>query len=223
MFLRYAATVEVADEQRVLKKHKANSLAHVQFKQRIYRPGHIDQGKRCGCLFPRIAAPHSFDPADGSKEKIIIEVIDHIDLHKIRGIALTATAGLAREDPVKTDGEPLLAPVGEAILGRMFNVFGEVIDGKSEPENTTLRSVHQRPIELAGRVSREEILPARHKGHRPAYPSGKRGKGRAFRWRRGGKNCADHRTDPQHGGSAQRGEYFLRHRRTVQRRRGVVP
>jgi F-type H+-transporting ATPase subunit beta len=116
------------------------------------------RGSVVDVCFPESLPPiHSILRTD-EKEKIIIEVIDHIDLHKIRGIALTATAGLAREDPVKSDGEPLLAPVGEAILGRMFNVFGEVIDGKSEPENTTLRSVHQRPIELAGRVSREEIF-----------------------------------------------------------------
>lgn len=116
------------------------------------------RGSVVDVCFPESLPPiHSILRTD-EKEKIIIEVIDHIDLHKIRGIALTATAGLAREDPVKSDGEPLLAPVGEAILGRMFNVFGKVIDGKSEPENTTLRSVHQRPIELAGRVSREEIF-----------------------------------------------------------------
>jgi F-type H+-transporting ATPase subunit beta len=116
------------------------------------------RGSVVDVCFPESLPPiHSILRTD-EKEKIIIEVIDHIDLHKIRGIALTATAGLARKDPVKSDGEPLLAPVGEAILGRMFNVFGKVIDGKSEPENTTLRSVHQRPIELAGRVSREEIF-----------------------------------------------------------------
>ena len=116
------------------------------------------RGSVVDVCFPESPPPiHSILRTD-EKEKIIIEVIDHIDLHKIRGIALTATAGLAREDSVKSDGEPLLAPVGEAILGRMFNVFGEVIDGKSEPENTTLHSVHQRPIELAGRVSREEIF-----------------------------------------------------------------
>jgi F-type H+-transporting ATPase subunit beta len=116
------------------------------------------RGSVVDVFFPESLPPiHSILRTD-EKEKIIIEVIDHIDLHKIRGIALTATAGLAREDLVKSDGEPLLAPVGEAILGRMFNVFGEVIDGKSEPENTTLRSVHQRPIELAGRLSREEIF-----------------------------------------------------------------
>jgi F-type H+-transporting ATPase subunit beta len=116
------------------------------------------RGSVVDVCFPEAPPPIHSILRTGERGKIIIEVIDHIDLHKIRGIALTATAGLAREDPVKSDGEPLLAPVGKAILGRMFNVFGEVIDGKSEPENTTLRSVHQRPIELAGRVSKEEIF-----------------------------------------------------------------
>lgn len=90
--------------------------------------------------------------------KITLEVIDHIDEHTARCIGLTPTAGLGRGDQVTGNGEPILVPVGEKSLGRMFNVFGETIDNKETPLNTERRSIHQRPIPLSERVTHEEIF-----------------------------------------------------------------
>ena len=50
------------------------------------------------------------------------------DAHHVRGIALTPTQGLARGMAVEDTGGPLKAPVGKAILSRMFDVFGNAID-----------------------------------------------------------------------------------------------
>jgi flagellar biosynthesis/type III secretory pathway ATPase len=64
----------------------------------------------------------------GSGNEVVIEVLAQPDEHHVRGIALTPTQGLARGMPVLDTGGPLNAPVGEAILSRMFDVFGETID-----------------------------------------------------------------------------------------------
>ena len=94
----------------------------------------------------------------GRDPETVIEITDHVDEHTARGIALTPTAGLAREDRAVTSGESLRAPVGGELLGRMFNVFGQAIDGKPSPTGMELRSVHQHPIALSERVVGEEVF-----------------------------------------------------------------
>jgi len=59
----------------------------------------------------------------------------------VRAIALTTTEGMARGDEVTSTGDPLQVPIGDAILGRMFDVFGNVID-----EKETLGDIERRPI-----------------------------------------------------------------------------
>jgi F-type H+-transporting ATPase subunit beta len=62
---------------------------------------------------------------------IIIEVITQVDAHTVRGIALTPTSGLARGTAVVNTGHPIQVPVGDRLLGRVFDVFGHAIDGKA--------------------------------------------------------------------------------------------
>jgi len=94
----------------------------------------------------------------GERDRVIVEAVDHIDPHLVRCIALTPTAGLAKGDPVRSDGSPLRAPVCRGLLGRVFDVFGGTIDGKSEQVAGELRTVHQQPIALAKRVTRQEVF-----------------------------------------------------------------
>ena len=94
----------------------------------------------------------------GEKDSVLIEATVHLDEQRLRGIALNATAGLFRGDQVWTDGRPLRAPLGKGLLGRMFNVFGQVIDGEPEPEGLSFKSIHQPPIELASRVTTEDVF-----------------------------------------------------------------
>ena len=64
----------------------------------------------------------------GKEGQIAIEVLTQLDAHRVRGIALTPTEGLARGMTVEDTGGPLKAPVGRGILSRMFDVFGNAID-----------------------------------------------------------------------------------------------
>ena len=94
----------------------------------------------------------------GEDDGVLIEVAAHLDEQRVRGIALNATAGLYRGAPAWTYGDPLRTPVGKALLGRMFNVFGEPMDGEKAPSGLELRSIHQPPIELARRVTTEDVF-----------------------------------------------------------------
>src|SRR3989344_2262057 len=61
---------------------------------------------------------------------VTLEVSQHVGLGRVRCIALMDTAGLARGAEVTDTGGPVTVPVGEQVLGRLFNVVGEPIDGK---------------------------------------------------------------------------------------------
>jgi len=108
--------------------------------------------------FPECLPPINTVMRAGEGAGVIIEAAAHLNEQILRGIALTSTSGLCRGDKVLTHGETLKAPVGKELLGRMFNVFGESIDDLGSLENVTFRSIHNRPVELAGRVTSEEVF-----------------------------------------------------------------
>ncbi len=94
----------------------------------------------------------------GTDGAMAIEVLTQIDALHVRGIALTPTQGLARGMAVSDTGEPLLAPVGKAILSRMFDVFGHAIDRLDEPKDVSWRSVHREPPPLTHRSTTSVIF-----------------------------------------------------------------
>jgi F-type H+-transporting ATPase subunit beta len=94
----------------------------------------------------------------GKDSQVALEVVSHLSSEVVRTIALTATAGLSRGDPVIDTGHPLQVPVGGRLLGRMFNLFGVAIDGKAEVNGGEWRSIHASPVSLAKRATTSEIL-----------------------------------------------------------------
>ncbi len=89
---------------------------------------------------PSINNALSIQPDDGST--LMIEVQEHIDPRTVRGIAMSATAGLRRGLTVRDTGRSIQVPVGQATLGRMFNVLGEVIDEQPPPMVQERRPIH---------------------------------------------------------------------------------
>jgi len=89
---------------------------------------------------------------------IVIEVLAQQDSRHVRGIALTPTQGLARGMTVEDTGGPLKAPVGQGILSRMFDVFGNAIDREGDLTGVEWRSVHRAPPPLARRSTQSEIF-----------------------------------------------------------------
>jgi len=94
----------------------------------------------------------------GTDERIVIEVLAQRDVHHVRGIALTDTQGLARGMTVVDTGAPLMAPVGRAILSRMFDVFGNAIDRGPALSGIEWRSVHRAPPALVRRSIKSEVF-----------------------------------------------------------------
>jgi F-type H+-transporting ATPase subunit beta len=94
----------------------------------------------------------------GKNGGVILEVQTHLDTGTVRCIALTRTLGLERGMPVEQTGHGLNYPVGEALLGRMLNVFGEPIDGGKAIATTEYWPVHRAPLPLAQRITTSEIF-----------------------------------------------------------------
>ena len=94
----------------------------------------------------------------GTNERVALEVITYLSSEIVRTIALSPTQGLARGSQVIDTGCPLQVPVGEANLGRMFNVFGETIDGRSPLPKQPKRSLHAAPIPLSDRATTTDIF-----------------------------------------------------------------
>jgi F-type H+-transporting ATPase subunit beta len=94
----------------------------------------------------------------GTHGKAVIEVIAHLSRDTIRGVALTSTQGLARGDRITDTERTVSVPVGERVLGRLFNVFGETIDGKDTLSGGEWRSIHASSVPLARRATTEEIF-----------------------------------------------------------------
>src|SRR6204780_3494342 len=94
----------------------------------------------------------------GKDAAIAIEVLMQLDEHRVRGIALNPTQGLARGMAVEDTGGPLEVPVGKGILSRMFDVFGNAIDRQPAPTDVEWRSIHRDPPPLANRSTKSEIF-----------------------------------------------------------------
>lgn len=116
------------------------------------------RGSVIDILFDELLPPiHSLLRA-GTENQIAIEVLSQLDAHRVRGIALTSTQGLARGMPVTDTGGPLQAPVGAEILSRMFDVFGNTIDRQLALTGIQWRSVHNAPPSLARRSTKSELF-----------------------------------------------------------------
>ena len=99
------------------------------------------------------------DKGTPKEKEIIIEVEDHIDQHTIRGVAITATQGIARGDTVVDTNGPLTIPVGRGVLGRMINVMGKPIDNEGPLQDIVAwRGIHNAPVPLSERSIKSEIF-----------------------------------------------------------------
>lgn len=77
------------------------------------------------------------------QEPVILEIQNHLGGGQVRGVAMDATEGLKRGMEVVNTGRPITVPVGEATLGRMFDVLGKPIDGLGPVESETNYSIHR--------------------------------------------------------------------------------
>jgi F-type H+-transporting ATPase subunit beta len=83
-------------------------------------------------------------PITGQGGFLVCEVQQHIGDDRVRAVAMDTTDGLSRGMEVIDTGAPISVPVGDATLGRIFNLLGEPIDlGADLPADVQRRSIHQ--------------------------------------------------------------------------------
>jgi F-type H+-transporting ATPase subunit beta len=92
------------------------------------------------------------------KEEMTAEVAQHIGDDIVRCIAMSSTDGLVRGMECIDTGSPIEVPVGDEVLGRMFNVLGEPIDGLGEVKATKKMPIHREAPTFAQQQTQNEIL-----------------------------------------------------------------
>ena len=92
------------------------------------------------------------------KKEMTVEVAQHIGDDIVRCIAMSSTDGLVRGLECVDTGSPIEVPVGDEVLGRMFNVLGEPIDGLGEVKATKKMPIHREAPTFAQQQTNNEIL-----------------------------------------------------------------
>ena len=95
---------------------------------------------------------------DNHGKKLVVEVAQHIGDNVARCIAMAATDGLVRGVDAVDTGGPINVPVGDACLGRVFNLLGEPVDEQPAPENVEHWPIHRAAPAFDEQESSTEIL-----------------------------------------------------------------
>ncbi len=104
---------------------------------------------------PAIYNALTIETSDGS---VTCEVQQHLGNNWVRTVAMTSTDGMARGIEVVDTGAPISVPVGPETLGRVFNVLGEVIDGKGEVTTKTKYPIHRKPPAFKDQATATEVF-----------------------------------------------------------------
>ncbi len=97
--------------------------------------------------------------ANDTHGRITLEVASHLGLDRVRAISMNETAGLSRGEKVAATGAAISVPVGEAALGRLFNVLGEAIDGNGTIDKSVKRlPIHRQPPAFDEQTTKAEVF-----------------------------------------------------------------
>ena len=94
----------------------------------------------------------------GNPTKLTLEVQQHLGENWVRSIAMSSTEGLKRGMSVTATGGPITVPVGDGVLGRLFNVTGDPVDNRGPVQFTKRYPIHRRAPELMDQDTRAQIL-----------------------------------------------------------------
>ena len=111
--------------------------------------------------FPSGQLPAIFNAVEIIREgelPLVCEVQQHLGNNWVRAVAMTTTDGLARGTAVRDTGAAITVPVGEATLGRVFDVLGRAIDGKGAVDATTTLPIHRAPPSYEDQTTEVEVF-----------------------------------------------------------------
>ncbi|ECL3019510.1 F0F1 ATP synthase subunit beta [Campylobacter jejuni] len=96
--------------------------------------------------------------SEGKKHKLVLEVAAHLGDNRVRTIAMDMTDGLVRGLKAEALGAPISIPVGEKVLGRIFNVTGDLIDEGEEIPFDKKWAIHRDPPAFEDQSTKSEIF-----------------------------------------------------------------
>jgi F-type H+-transporting ATPase subunit beta len=95
---------------------------------------------------------------DKKETELTLEVAAHIGLNEVRAVAMSSTDGLMRGMEVTDTGAAISVPVGPEVLGRMFDVVGNLIDNKPAPKTKKKYPIHREAPAFAKQSTKAEVL-----------------------------------------------------------------
>ena len=132
----------------------------------------------------------------GKPTKLVLEIQQHLGEGLVRTVAMSTTEGVVRGMDAIDTGSAISVPVGEGVLGRIFNVTGDPVDEKGPVKYEKRYPIHRNPPALVDQSTEAEILATGIKVIDLICPFTKGGKSGCLRW------CG-RRQDGRHHGAHQ--------------------
>ncbi|GAA8167125.1 F0F1 ATP synthase subunit beta [Helicobacter pylori] len=95
---------------------------------------------------------------NGVQKSLVLEVAAHLGGNRVRAIAMDMTEGLVRNQVVKARGKMIEVPVGEEVLGRIFNVVGESIDNLEPLKPSLTWPIHRKAPSFEQQSTKTEMF-----------------------------------------------------------------
>ncbi|UOR48442.1 F0F1 ATP synthase subunit beta [Helicobacter pylori] len=95
---------------------------------------------------------------NGTPKSLVLEVAAHLGGNRVRAIAMDMTEGLVRNQAVKARGKMIEVPVGEEVLGRIFNVVGESIDNLESLKPSLTWPIHRKAPSFEQQSTKTEMF-----------------------------------------------------------------
>ncbi|WP_212884852.1 F0F1 ATP synthase subunit beta [Helicobacter pylori] len=95
---------------------------------------------------------------NGTQKSLVLEVAAHLGGNRVRAIAMDMTEGLVRNQTVKARGKMIEVPVGEEVLGRIFNVVGESIDNLEPLKPSLTWPIHRKAPSFEQQSTKTEMF-----------------------------------------------------------------
>ncbi|EQK96451.1 F0F1 ATP synthase subunit beta [Helicobacter pylori] len=95
---------------------------------------------------------------NGTQKSLVLEVAAHLGGNRVRAIAMDMTEGLVRNQVVKARGKMIEVPVGEEVLGRIFNVVGESIDNLEPLKSSLTWPIHRKAPSFEQQSTKTEMF-----------------------------------------------------------------
>ena len=106
-----------------------------------------------------------FTPPGSATTKLTLETQQHLGDNWVRAIAMSSTEGLKRGMDITDTGKAIAMPVGEAVMGRVFDVTGQAVDEQGPVKADKYNPIHREAPRACGSIHLADRVDHRHQGH----------------------------------------------------------